>query len=468
MHGSAAYSPAVLHRSREHSLVCFRLAGTGFADWPINADLEPYYTKAEWEIGISGMAGGQSLRSSALEALSATPVASEIFRRPAGAGRNEARLARLCRTDGHPLSALSGRCSPTNHDLQPNTFRNQGRAQCGHCGFCELMGCEFGAKSSTLVSVIPMAEKTGRCEVRPHSYVREIATDSKGRVNGVSYFDSKKKEILQKAKAVVVCANGAETPRLLLMSKSSRFPQGLANSSGLVGKYLMFDCGTWAMGVFEHPLNEYKSVVVTRVVQDFYDADPKRGFYGGGGMDARFDVYPISYALHGLPTGVPGWGTQYKRWIQQSFTRSMMILCHLTTLPIESNTITLDPDIKDAWGLPAIRVTYKNHPDDLKNKGFFAERALELLEAAGALKMWAGEAEAVHLMGTCRMGEDPSRSVVDKYHRAHDVPNLFLVDGSNFVSAGRNQPTCTIQALAYRAAYYIADAAKKGEIPQPA
>jgi len=247
----------------------------------------------------------------------------------------------------------------------------QGRAQCGHCGFCELMGCEFGAKSSTLVSVIPMAEKTGRCEVRPHSYVREIATDSKGRVNGVSYFDSEKKEILQKAKAVVVCANGAETPRLLLMSKSSRFPQGLANSSGLVGKYLMFDCGTWAMGVFEHPLNEYKSVVVTRVVQDFYDADPKRGFYGGGGMDARFDVYPISYALHGLPTGVPGWGTQYKRWIQQSFTRSMMILCHLTTLPIESNTITLDPDIKDAWGLPAIRVTYKNHPDDLKNRSFW-------------------------------------------------------------------------------------------------
>jgi choline dehydrogenase-like flavoprotein len=109
-------------------------------------------------------------------------------------------------------------------------------------------------------------------------------------VNGVSYFDSEKKEILQKAKAVVVCANGAETPRLLLMSKSSRFPQGLVNSSGLVGKYLMFDCGTWAMGVFEHPLNEYKSVVVTRVVQDFYDADPKRGFYGGGGMDARFDI----------------------------------------------------------------------------------------------------------------------------------------------------------------------------------
>jgi choline dehydrogenase-like flavoprotein len=288
----------------------------------------------------------------------------------------------------------------------------------------------------------------------------------------VIYFDRDKKEILQKAKAVVVCANGAETPRLLLMSKSNRFPHGLANSNGVVGKYLMFDCGTGAMGNFEHPLNEYKSVVVTRVVQDFYNADPKRGFYGGGGMDARFDAYPISYALHGVPSDVPRWGAQYKRWIQQNFTRSMMILCHLTTLPMESNSISLDPEVKDGWGLPAMRVTYKNHPDDLKNKAFFGKRAVELLEAAGARKMWkedAGEeTSSVHLMGTCRMGDDTRTSVVDKYHRTHDVPNLFLVDGSSFVSAGRNQPTCTIQALAYRAAYYISEAAKKGNIPEPA
>jgi choline dehydrogenase-like flavoprotein len=147
-------------------------------------------------------------------------------------------------------------------------------------------------------------------------------------------------------------------------------------------------------------------------------------------------------------------------------TRSMMILCHLTTQPLKSNTLTLDPEIKDAWGVPAIRVTYRNHPDDLKNKAFFGQRALELLRAAGALKMWAAEAQeetnSVHLMGTCRMGDDFNRSVVDKYHRTHDVPNLFLVDGSSFVSAGRNQPTCTIQALAYRAAYAISEAAKKG------
>jgi choline dehydrogenase-like flavoprotein len=431
------------------------IAGTGFSDWPISyADLEPFYTKAEWEIGVSGLAGANPF----------DPPRSKPYPLPPLPVKSSGVLLEKAalKLGWHPFPAPMAILS------QPY----RGRSQCGHCGFCEMMGCEFGAKSSTLVSVIPMAEKTGRCEIRPYSYVRKIAHDKQGRVNGVIYFDRDKKEILQKAKAVVVCANGAETPRLLLLSKSNRFPQGLANSNGVVGRYLMFDCGTGAMGTFEHPLNEYKSVVVTRVVQDFYNADPKRGFYGGGGMDARFDAYPISYALHGVPSDVPRWGTQYKRWIQENFTRSMMILCHLTTLPMESNSISLDPAVKDGWGLPAMRITYKNHPDDLKNKAFFGNRAVELLQAAGARKMWkedAGEeTSSVHLMGSCRMGDNQNSSVVDKYHRTHDVPNLFLVDGSSFVSAGRNQPTCTIQALAYRAAYYISEAAKKGNIPQPA
>jgi choline dehydrogenase-like flavoprotein len=146
----------------------------------------------------------------------------------------------------------------------------------------------------------------------------------------------------------------------------------------------------------------------------------------------------------------------------------MMVFCHLTSLPLESNTITLDTEVKDAWGLPALRVTYKNHPDDLKNMKFFRDRSLELLDAAGARKKWAmGIAEAtvsVHLMGTCRMGNDPKSSVVDKYHRSHDVRNLFIVDGSSFVTSGRNQPTCTIQALAYRASDYIARQARSGSL----
>jgi choline dehydrogenase-like flavoprotein len=152
----------------------------------------------------------------------------------------------------------------------------------------------------------------------------------------------------------------------------------------------------------------------------------------------------------------PQWGADYKRMLRESFTRTMYLLSHSTTLPMESNSISLDPDVKDAWGLPAMRVTYKNHPDDLKNMQFLLNRQMEILDAAGAKRKWAFPVEestqGVHLLGTCRMGKDPKRSVIDADHRTHDVRNLFLVDGSSFVTSGRNQPTCTIQALAYRAA----------------
>ena len=427
------------------------IKGTGFADWPITyADLEPYYTKAEWDLGISGLAGASPF----------DPPRSKPYPLPPMPVKSSGVLfERAARKLGwhaypEPLAILS----------QPY----QGRSACKHCGFCEFFGCEFGAKSSTLASLIPMAEKTGRCEIRPNSYVRKISTDKLGRVDGVLYFDRARREQFQKAKAVVVCANGAETPRLLLMSESNRFPQGLANSSGLVGKYLMFEASTSALGTFEFPLNEYKSVQVTRVLHDFYDSDPKRGFYGGG-LDARFDFYPISYALAGMPPDVPRWGTGFKRAVRANFNHTLNVLAHTTALPLESNSISLDPNMKDAWGMPALRVTYKSHPDDLKNMGFFLDRSLELLEAAGAIKKWGLPVEdttaSVHLMGTCRMGNDPRSSVVDKYHRAHEVPNLFIVDGSSFVTSGRNQPTCTIQALAYRASDHISLMARNGGIP---
>ncbi len=150
----------------------------------------------------------------------------------------------------------------------------RGRAGCVHCGFCEHFGCEVKAKSSTLATVIPEAEKTGRCEIRPLSYVRKVEVDRSGRVTGVVYLDSRGREVFQKAKAVVVCANGAETPRLLLMSKSNLFPQGLANSSGVVGKHLMFNSYAFAGGLFEHPLNEYKSVQSRNKPQPFTCSAP--------------------------------------------------------------------------------------------------------------------------------------------------------------------------------------------------
>jgi choline dehydrogenase-like flavoprotein len=141
---------------------------------------------------------------------------------------------------------------------------------------------------------------------------------------------------------------------------------------------------------------------------------------------------------------------------------------HTTSLPVESNSISLDPDVRDAWGLPALRVTYKDHPDDMKTMKFFQERCKELLEAAGARKIWLRpvreQSFGFHLLGTCRMGTDAKKSVINKYHLAHDVPNLFICDGSSFVTSGRGQPTCTIQALAYRASEHIIRMAKNGDI----
>ena len=169
-----------------------------------------------------------------------------------------------------------------------------------------------------------------------------------------------------------------------------------------------------------------------------------------------------------IRSAVPTVAAESMPALKENFNRTLTVFSHTTCLPLESNTISLDPEAKDAWGLPALRVTYKSHPDDFKTLGFFRDRSLELLDAAGAGRKWALPIEdttaAGHLMGTCRMGNDPKSSVVDKHHRAHDVPNLFIVDGSSFVTSGRNQPTCTIQALAYRAADHIIRMAKGGSI----
>ena len=427
------------------------ISGTSFDDWPITyADLEPYYTKVDWEIGVSGLAGANPF----------DPWRSKPYPVPPLPIKSSGALLEIgAKTLGWhaapaPMAILS---SPHN-----------GRAGCVHCGFCEFYGCEVGAKSSSLASVIRIAEKTGNCEIRPGSYVRKIETDASGRATGVIYFDSHGTEVFQKAKAVVVCANGAETPRLLLMSKSHRFPHGLANSSGLVGKNLMFNAGAVAGGLFEHELNDYKSVVVTRIVHDFYDTDPKRGFYGGGGIDARFAMQPIMFASIALPSEIPRWGAAYKAALKEYFNRTMGMVSHTTSLPVPSNSISLDPGVKDAWGLPAVRVTYKDHADDIKISQFLQDRSVEMLEAASAKKIWkvpVGEQTfSSHLLGTCRMGIDPKSSVVDKYHRTHDVRNLFIVDGSSFVTSGRGQPTMTIQALAFRMADHLIQFARRGEV----
>lgn len=426
--------------------------GASLVDWPIRyEDLEPYYTKVDWEVGVSGLAGASPF----------DPPRSKPYPMPPlpvkGSGVIFERAAR--KLGYHPFPAPMAILS------QPRA----GRSACVNCGFCLGFGCEVGAKSTSLSAMIPVAEATGRCEIRPNCYVHRIETDQNGRATGAVYFDAKKNTHLQKAKAVVVCANGAETPRLLLLSKSQQSPNGLANSSGLVGKNLMPNSGAIVFAEFDEPLNDYKGFAVSRIFHDFYEMDVKKtGIHGGGGLDARFDLTPIGFATGALPPGTPKWGKDFKKALNHNFTRTMQIFCHGTSLAVETNSFSLDPDVKDAWGLPALRMTFKDHPNDLKLAEWMKDRAIEILDAAGAKKKWSFPIQeqqfAVHLLGTCRMGNDAKTSVINPDHRTHDVPNLFLCDGSSLVTSGRGQPTMTIQALAFRAADRITALAKRGEI----
>ena len=426
--------------------------GANLVDWPIQyADLEPYYTKVEWEIGVSGLAGASPF----------DPPRSKPYPMPPlpvkSSGVIFERAARKLGWNPFPapMAILS----------QPRA----GRSACINCGFCLGFGCEVGAKSSSLAAAIRVAERTGRCEIRPDSYVHRIETDARGRATGATYFDKDKNTHLQKAKAVIVCANGAETPRLLLMSANKDFPNGMANSSGIVGKNLMLNSGAISLGTFEHPLNDYKGFAVSRILHDFYELDAQKvGFFGGGGLDARFDITPIGFALNAMPPGTPRWGSDFKKVLGNNFTRTMEVFAHATSLAVEDNSFSLDPDVKDAWGLPALRMTYKDHADDLKLAKWLNDRSLELLDAAGATQKWSypivEQEFAVHLLGTCRMGNDAKTSVINTDHRTHDVKNLFLCDGSSFVTSGRGQPTMTIEALAFRAADRITSLAKSGAI----
>jgi choline dehydrogenase-like flavoprotein len=423
--------------------------GTGLVDWPITYDeLEPYYTKYDWEIGVSGEPGPFDPPRSKPYPMPPLPVKSSGVLLERGA------------------TALGLHVQPS--PMAINSQYYNGRPACQHCGFCLFFVCEFRSKSTSMAVMLPLAEATGRCEIRPGSYVARVEMANDGRARGVSYFDANKRLQLQRAKAVVLCANGAETPRLLLNSSTSRFPNGLANSSGIVGKHLMFNTYFGVNAQFEQPLNEYKSVQNTRLVLDFYDTDIKRGHYGGGGIDARFGKYPVLFGLGGLPPGSPSWGEGFARDLAEQFSRTMLFGCHGTSLPLEANSVSLDPSLKDAWGLPCMRVTYKDHPDDLKNTQFLMSRATDIAHAAGALKVWpdpvAPQTQSVHLLGTCRMGNDPRTSVVDKYNRTHDVKNLFICDGSSMVTSSRGQPTMTISALAFRAGEHLAAFAKRGEI----
>ena len=329
-------------------------SGTGMADWPITyEELEPYYVQAEWEMGISGLRVNSPFVAPMSKDYPVPPVPLKssgalVQRRREEAGSDG--RARPARDHHAPLHGARG-VRELRHLLGLRVPR-PGPIELGR-------------------HVLPLAQKTGKCEIRANSYVREISVDNTG-ASPASCTSTARSAKSSSGPRPSSCRRTApESARLLLLSKSPKFPDGLANTNGIVGKYLMLGNGAGASGLFEHPLNEYKGVISGAGIVDYVPSDPKRGFYGGGRLTARGYETPLGMGLNGLSPDAPRWGAGYKKALREEANHKMTITCFATQMPLETNRVDLDPDVKDEWGLPAMRITSTSHPDDIKCMKFF-------------------------------------------------------------------------------------------------
>ena len=408
-------------------------------DWPLDyATLEPWYDLNARMMGVAGLAGDPAY----------PPKQPTLPPVP---------LGRLGETLARGFDRLGWHWWPSDSAIATREYK--GRAQCINLGPC-IMGCAQGAKASTDVTYWPAAVRAG-VELRTGARVREITLGPDGMADGVVYFDAEGNERRQRAEIVVLACNGVGTPRLLLNSRSRHFPDGLANHSGLVGKNLMFHPYAMLTGLFDEPLEGYKGPTGCSIIsQEFYETDAARGFLRGYSFEMLRGMGPVSTALWGMASGRLAPGAGHHEAYAKLWDRSagMVVICE--DLPEEHNRVTLDPERVDADGIPAPRIHYRLGENSRKMLDHAVARGSEALEAAGA-KECSSEAPLPpagwHLMGTARMGTDPERSVVNPWGRCHDVKNLFIVDGSVFVTAGGVNPTNTIQALAL----YVADTIKQ-------
>jgi choline dehydrogenase-like flavoprotein len=332
-----------------------------------------------------------------------------------------------------------------------------GRPACNLCGPCDI-GCPTGARASADVTFWPRAVRAG-AEVRTGCRVREISVSSDGRARGAVYYDRDGALHEQRAALVVLACNGVGTPRLLLNSRSAQFPDGLANRSGLVGKNLMFHPFASLSGVFASELDGLQGPIGSVLFShEFYETDPGRDFVRGFGLQIVRPSGPLHTALGGFTSTRVPWGATHHTVFDERFRHLINVGVMGEDLPETVNEVVLDPQLTDAHGIPAPLVRYRLSDNSVRMLEFGVARAAEALQAAGAREVLTCNpmrASGWHLLGTCRMGSDPRASVVDGWGRAHDLDNLFIVDGSVFVTSGAVNPTTTIQAIALRTADFI-------------
>jgi choline dehydrogenase-like flavoprotein len=406
------------------------LPGANLADWPITlAEMEPWYTKAEAKMGVTRTNGIPGLP-----------------------GNNNFKVMEAGATKLGYKEVHTGR-------MAINSEPRDGRGSCQQIGFC-FQGCKSGAKWSTLYTEIPKGEATGNLEVRPGSMVVKIEHDASGKVIGVLYADDSGAVHRQKARVVAVAGNSLESPRLLLNSETSQFPDGLANSSGQVGRNYMRHMTGNVYATFDKPVHMYRGTTMAGIVRDEARNDPSRGFFGGYEMETISLGVPFMAAF--LDPGA--WG--------RSFTSAMDDYSHMAgmwligeDMPRETNRITLDPKVKDKNGLPVASVHFDDHENDIAMRNHAIQQGSAIYNAVGAVRILPTPPyPSTHNLGTNRMSLKARDGVVNKFGQTHDIPNLFVSDGSQFTSGAGCNPTLTIVSLAIRQADAMAGMMQRGEI----
>lgn len=438
------------------------ITGADLADWPITlAELTPFYDLAETRLGVSGIAGLNPFepqrRPFPLPPLQPHPAATLI---------DEA------------ARSLGLHSYPTARAILSQSFGV--RPPCNYCGRCGEYGCENGSKSSVLAALIPRAEATGRCEVRAECMVRRIESDG-DRVTGVEFIDRRGETQFVGARVVVVAASAIESARLLLLSETSRFPHGLANSSGLVGKNLTFSTFGKGTGIFDRrTLGERLGPegmdlpFLLRSIQDHYWL-PNTGLALPKGGTYNFLFHhpnPINAAMRLVgDSGFELMGEELRERLRQYFRDELWMEFEIfgEFLPTAKTYVDLDPVVKDRHGQAAARLTVEHHPADVETNTHMMKRGLEVLAAvkptAREVKAWTWGSTTFHLQhGTCRFGRDPTRSVLDPWCRAHDLENLYVTDGSFMPTSGGVPATPTILANSFRVGAAIVERFRRREL----
>lgn len=430
------------------------------ADWPYSYDdLEPYYSRAEWEVGVAGQAGanpheGHRSRPYPMPPLSAHPLAES--------------LEEICQRRGLHLF-------PTPRGVNSRPY--QGRPSCIYCESCAGFGCEVGAKGSAQEALIDRAEATGRCEIRSRSMVHRITVDARGRATGCVFYDDAGREHEVRARVVCVCCSAVESARLLLLSRSPRHPDGLGNAHGHVGRHLQFHAVT--MGVARIPVGQPpdpkladRHPFLGRSLMDHYFLPDGVASLAKGGI-LRFGMFPRSPLntaafLVSRATEVP-WGEDLKALLTAHYRDFTTVHCEAfhDFLPNRQTFVELDPEVRDIWGLAVARI-HLGVPEHHRIVGrWLFDRAAEILSELGAEEITAtdlGGTSSYLVHGTCRAGHDSRSSVLNPYCQVHDIANLFVVDGSFMPTSGGASPTLTILANSFRVADHLVARLRSGEL----